>query len=264
MADGYTNSLESAALSLPIRTIVIPCYNEAARFPIETFLAFHDENPDVRFILVNDGSRDGTLEMLERVAKGREQRIVVVNQAVNGGKGEAVRAGMLRAFDDGIGISAGFWDADMATPLDAIARLGAVLETRPELAMVFGARVKLLGRRVERKAIRHYLGRIFATVVSTLLRLPIYDTQCGAKLFRITDENRALFAEPFSSRWVFDVEILARFIRGRNYQMDSIEKSICEYPLEEWRDVAGSKVRPRDFFRAFADVLKIHRRYRQR
>ena len=102
---------------------------------------------------------------------------------------------------------------------------------------------------------------VFATVVSIVLRLPIYDTQCGAKVFRVTPETRELFAEPFGSRWIFDVEIIARFIRQRGYDMASVQSAIYEFPLPEWRDVAGSQVRTADFFRAFFDVLKIYRRY---
>jgi hypothetical protein len=156
---------------------------------------------------------------------------------------------------------AGFWDADMATPLDQIEDLAGVLDGRPKLMMVFGARVKLLGRNVQRRAIRHYLGRAFATVVSIVLRLAIYDTQCGAKIFRVNGETRRLFAERFGSRWVFDVEILARFIQARDYDMAATEEAIYEYPLPVWKDVAGSRVRPSDFVRAFFEVLAIHRRY---
>lgn len=243
-------------------TIVIPCYNEAARFPLDTFLAFADANPAIHFLLVNDGSRDNTLEVLRRASQGREDQISVMDQPQNGGKGEAVRSGILAALKRPGCMYAGFWDADLATPLEAIPELTAVLEQRPALAMVFGARVKLLGRQVERQAIRHYLGRIFATTVSTALRLPIYDTQCGAKIFRVTPETIRLFQEPFCTRWVFDVEILARFIQVRGYDMESVQASIYEFPLQQWRDVAGSRVRPRDFFRAFFDVLKIYRRYR--
>ena len=205
--------------------------------------------------------QDGHLQA-RRARAGREDQVDVIAQPVNGGKGEAVRSGVLAALRQEGCQYVGFWDADLATPLEMIDELAAVLATRPELAMVFGARVKLLGRKVERRAIRHYLGRIFATVVSLALRLPIYDTQCGAKLFRVTGETNVLFAEPFCSRWVFDVEIIARFIRQRRYDMDSVQASIYEFPLPEWRDVAGSRVRPGDFLKAFLDVVKIYSRYR--
>ncbi|MBL8237051.1 MAG: glycosyltransferase [Bryobacterales bacterium] len=249
-------------MNVPSGTIVIPCYNEEKRFPLDRFTAFVDANPSIHFLLVNDGSKDRTTDVLQRARAGREHQVDVLDQPVNGGKGEAVRAGILRALQREGCFYVGFWDADMATPLAQIAELAAVLAARPQLAMVFGARVKLLGRNVERRAVRHYLGRIFATVVSTVLRLPIYDTQCGAKLFRVTSDTAGLFAEPFSSRWVFDVEIIARFIRQRRYDMAAVEQAIYEFPLPEWRDVAGSQVRPGDFLRAFFDVLRIYRQYR--
>jgi dolichyl-phosphate beta-glucosyltransferase len=249
-------------MNLPC-TIVIPCYNEEKRFPLAHFVAFAAEHPSIGFLLVNDGSTDNTIDVLRQARAGREDQVDVLDQKVNGGKGEAVRAGMMAALERDNCVYAGFWDADLATPLDAIGQLAAVLDNRPELAMVFGARVKLLGRLVERRPLRHYLGRVFATVVSTLLRLPIYDTQCGAKLFRAGPEAVALFTDRFSSRWVFDVEILARFIRQRGYQMPSVAAAIYEYPLEEWRDVSGSRVQPADFLRAFFDVVRIHYRYRR-
>jgi len=245
-------------------TIVIPCYNEESRFPFEHFIAYVAANPAIRFMLVNDGSRDKTIEVLRRARARREDQVDVVDQPANGGKGEAVRCGVLNALQQEGCLYVGFWDADLATPLNMIPELLGVLMNRPELAMVFGARVKLLGRHVERRAIRHYLGRVFATVVSLALRLPIYDTQCGAKIFRVNGETSVLFAEPFCSRWVFDVEIIARFIRQRRYEMESVQASIYEFPLPEWRDVAGSRVKPGDFLKAFFDVVKIYSRYRQR
>jgi dolichyl-phosphate beta-glucosyltransferase len=240
--------------------IVVPCYNESARLPaaeLESFLDADQRNSV--FVFVDDGSRDQTSALLERIRKGREDRVVVLQLATNRGKAEAVRHGMNYAFHQGCSY-AGFWDADLATPLAAIAPFVDLLESHAELDMVFGARVKLLGRHVERRASRHYVGRVFATAVSLILGLPIYDTQCGAKIFRCTPHMRSVFAEPFLSRWIFDVEIIARYIALLNSPEEAARR-IYEFPLDTWTDVKGSKLKARDFARAAYDLFRIRRKY---
>jgi hypothetical protein len=97
-------------------------------------------------------------------------------------------------------------------------------------------------------------------VVSSVLGLPIYDTQCGAKLFRCTPDLPELFARPFGSRWVFDVEIIARQIKlSRRNGGRTAAELIYEYPLEQWIDVPGSKLRALDFPRVLVDVYTIWR-----
>ncbi len=127
--------------------------------------------------------------------------------------------------------------------------------------MVFGARVRLLGRKIERRPIRHYLGRVFASLASMVLQLPIYDTQCGAKLFRVTPDLLEVLDLPFESRWIFDVEIIARFLTLHRMDTDFGKRAIYESPLHQWEDVAGSKVKMFDFVTSFWELIRIRFKY---
>jgi len=241
--------------------LVVPCYNEARRLDIASFKRFLETETGTLLLFVDDGSTDDTLGVLTRLCAGFDASAQVLHLPHNQGKAEAVRYGISLALDRFAPRIVGFWDADLATPLDSVSRFLQVLCERPGIEMIFGARVQLLGRCVKRSAARHYLGRVFATTVSAVLKLPIYDTQCGAKLFRVRPETRAIFAEPFLSRWVFDVEILARYQRSFRLDHKQLSQVIYEYPLETWVDVAGSKVRPADFFVALWDVWRIRQKY---
>jgi putative flippase GtrA len=240
-----------------VRTeIVVPCYNEESRLDRAAFGAFIDASDDVGLIFVNDGSSDRTLDVLHELERRRPGRVRVIDQQPNQGKAEAVRVGMLEAMALGA-VYAGFFDADLATPLDAIRDLAEVLDRDASIDIVLGARVALLGRRIDRKATRHYLGRIFATAASLVLGLPVYDTQCGAKMFRVTPVVRDLFERPFGSRWIFDVEIIARYLSGRGDR-----RRLFELPLRSWTDVGDSRVKARDFLRAGGEMAAIYRGYR--
>jgi dolichyl-phosphate beta-glucosyltransferase len=240
--------------------IVVPCFNEELRLPAKEFSDFADKHPGIRFLLVDDGSRDGTARVLERMERERPASFEVIQLGHNRGKAEAVRRGMLRGFDENA-YSVGYWDADLATPLREIPRFVETLKGGDAL-IIFGARVKLMGRDIRRRTARHYVGRVFATLASLELALPVYDTQCGAKLFRNLPEMRVLFEKPFISRWVFDVEILARLIQlSRSRRELRPERVLVELPLVAWSDVPGSKVSPADFFRGIMDLGKVRRRY---
>ena len=108
------------------------------------------------------------------------------------------------------------------------------------------------------------IGRVFATAASLVLDLPVYDTQCGAKLFRASPDFRACLHEPFISRWIFDVELLARLrnLPGRTFR--GAAGCVRELPLLVWRDVAGSRVTSGAFAKAALQLWAIHRRYQCR
>ncbi len=241
--------------------LVVPCYNEARRLQVDAFRKFQADGARVDFCFVNDGSTDETLEVLDSLQGEQPERFSVLHLQRNSGKAEAVRRGIeasLRGNPDFVG----FWDADLATPLSELPTFLDVFAARAEIEMVMAARVRLLGRDISRRASRHYVGRVGATLISSSLGLAVYDTQCGAKLFRATDDVRAIFARPFLSRWIFDVEIIARLVelRGR----DAAARAIYELPINVWHDVKGSKVKGRDFARALRDLWKIHRAYKRR
>ncbi len=241
--------------------LVIPCYNEEKRLPQRKILDHAAAHPHLHFVFVNDGSKDGTSRVLREMGATLGAQATVLDNAKNQGKAGVVRQGLLHGLDQTEAAVVGFWDADLATPLESVDEMLAILEAEPKLWMIFGARVQLLGRRIERKLYRHYLGRVFATVVSNLLRLPVYDTQCGAKLFRRNAHIRSLFADEFVSRWIFDVEIIARYqALGPELRPDA-RVGIYEYPLPAWEDVDGSKVGPADFLKALGDLWKIRGRY---
>lgn len=226
--------------------VVIPCYNEAKRLNNRSFLAALDVEPDLSFLFVDDGSTDGTLQVLNSIKAEKPNQVDILSLERNSGKAEAVRLGMLKAIDNGFE-NVGYWDADLATPLDVIADFCQLLDTTDK-TMIIGSRVRLLGRHVERNALRHYVGRIFATCASLLLQVVVYDTQCGAKIFKNSTVLRKVFGKPFKVNWTFDVEMLARFQVISGKPPLHIASLWYEYPLKEWIDVKGSKVRLKDFF----------------
>jgi dolichyl-phosphate beta-glucosyltransferase len=241
--------------------LVIPCYDEEHRLPVDELRRFVAPGLELELVLVNDGSRDGTLQLLEKLHDEDPQRFTVVNLAQNSGKAEAVRQGILAALEKKPDYT-GFWDADLATPLNELPAFVEILDTKPNVQMVMGARVRLLGRDISRHASRHYFGRIGATLISQTLKLAVYDTQCGAKLFRATGDTRHVFSAPFISRWIFDVEVLARYVRlwGR----DAAVHKIVEVPVRQWHDVKGSKLKSNDFARALRDLWRIRRAYKMK
>lgn len=238
--------------TLPKIAIIIPCYNEADRLDIYHFIEYAKNNLNVCFFFINDGSTDHTGKVIHKLTSMSPDQFFNKNLEPNVGKAEAVRQGFLEAMNRDFD-SIGFFDADLATPLSAINNFYQQLEQQ-NIFIIIGSRVRLLGRSIQRRPIRHYLGRIFAIAASLVLDIPVYDTQCGAKLFKNDSTLRKVFSIPFKTRWLFDVEILGRY---KLITTDYIGDHIIEYPLESWKDVKGSKIKLIDFIKAPIELLKI-------
>ena len=243
---------------MPDFCLVIPCYNEERRLNVAAFERFLDGTPGACLCFVNDGSRDGTGALLAAMAERHPDRAIAVNLPINGGKAEAVRHGMLRAYAWKRFGYVGYWDADLATPLEEATAMQRVAVSRPEVLIVLGLRLNRLGASVLVTPQRHYPGRVFATCASLVLGLGVYDTQCGAKLVHASKVPQ-LFGEPFCSRWIFDVEVLARL---RNLiGAEAMRTAAVEMPLQTWREITGSKMRLSAMLRAPLELFTIARRY---
>lgn len=243
---------------MPSCVLVIPCYNEAHRLDVPAFESFLVEHAQSKLLFVNDGSTDTTGKLVDSFAARQPGRAAVLHLTHNEGKAAAVRAGLRQAI--GQADFVGYWDADLSTPLSELSLFLQEFEQFPGLQIVIGSRVKIMGRHIVRKRSRHYVGRVFATLVSILLNTPFYDTQCGAKLFRCTPTVAGLFDKPFISRWIFDVELLQRYLNQQAIAGESdVSTLIHEVALNHWQDVAGSKLKLTDFVIAFFDLLRLYR-----
>lgn len=229
--------------------LVIPCHNEAKRLD---FKRFNKRSQNCFLLFVNDGSCDNTSELIKANLEKNSSLLDLKN---NSGKAEAVRLGILHLktlpiFKDASWV--GYWDADLSTPLYEVENFLNYAMTYPDMPdAIFASRVLRLGSSIKRFFFRHLLGRIFATSTSIIFRLKSYDSQCGAKIFR-KEIIEACFLQPFISRWIFDIEIILR-MQGKN---------IIEYPLREWNDVSGSKLKIiRIFWQVIIDIIRLRIKY---
>ncbi|CAN5454867.1 N/A [soil metagenome] len=232
--------------------IIVPCYNEEARLNMEAFKSF---SGNYAFLFVNDGSTDGTAALITSYCN---ERIYLFNMPQNSGKSEAVRQGFIHGLTLPLVAHIewmGFWDADLATPLEELDKFFLFRQHFcADAQVIIGSRIRRLGSSVKRTFWRHILGRVFATVADSLFHLKCYDTQCGAKLFH-TSIVPQFIAEPFISQWAFDVELLTRI---KHHKM-------VEYPLSDWQDVAGSKLKvSRVAFKVLRDFYLMNKKYNNR
>jgi dolichyl-phosphate beta-glucosyltransferase len=229
----------------PDVSVVIPAYNEERRLATtvrNTVGYFRARDRMVDLIVVDDGSRDGTSDLVRRLS-GEYDEVRLIRLAANRGKGYAVRTGVLNAMAPLIL----FCDADESTPIQEIERLERALDERTAVAI--GSReVRDAGVRIEVKLYRRVLGRTFHQLVRLLTVRGYQDTQCGFKLFRAS-AAQDLFSRLRMDGYAFDVELLML--------AELVGYKVAEVAVT-WTHKPGSQVRlARDSFRMARDLLRI-------
>jgi dolichyl-phosphate beta-glucosyltransferase len=229
----------------PTYSIVIPAYNESARLgdTLEKVLAYvHSQRWDAEVIVVNDGSRDNTAEIVRSFAE-RDPALRLVENPGNRGKGYSVRNGMLHAR----GRVMLFSDADLSSPIEEVPKLFAALDAGADIAI--GSRWLRAETQTQRQPLyRQLFGRIFNLLLRLTLGLKFKDTQCGFKAFR-QPAVQAIFPLQKIERWGFDPEILF-LARKFGFKVE-------ELPVA-WGHSGGTRIHPLiDGSRMFLDMLRI-------
>jgi len=230
----------------PFYSIIIPAYNEAERIgsSLDRILGYIAESRwSAEIIVVNDGSRDNTSQVVQEYSR-RNPIIRVLENPGNRGKGYSVRNGMLNAS----GQVVLFTDADLSSPIEEANKLFAVIESG-EADVAIGSRYLQSELQTRKQPLhRRMLGRAFNVALRTILGLPYVDTQCGFKAFN-RKAVTTIFPNMKIERWGFDPEIL---FLARRYGL-----RVAEVPVS-WAHDHRSKISPlRDGTRMLGELLRI-------
>lgn len=234
--------------------IIVPCYNEANRLPIKSYSNFLEKETQVSVLFVNDASTDTTLEVLTKLKEAYPNQVGILENKKNRGKAESIRNGILHLIDTNTSQIFAYLDADLATSLEECYSYTNHLIDNKEF--VFASRILKIGSVVERKFSRFFFGRIIATIISNILDIKVYDTQCGCKVFT-HNIAELIFKKPFISKWLFDVEIFSRILK--HYGKEKALSFMNEIPVKRWVDIGDSKVKMSYFFQLWIDLYKIRK-----
>lgn len=230
---------------MPHYSIIIPAYNESARLGATLDRVLQHvagQHWDAEVLVVNDGSKDDTAEMVMVRARANPALRLIENPG-NRGKGYSVRNGMLQAQGD----VCLFTDADLSSPIEEANKLFAAIEAGADVAI--GSRWLQPDTQAQRQSLlRQIYGRTFNLVLRILLGLRFKDTQCGFKAFRRGSAQK-LFSVQTIEGWGFDAELL--------FLADRSGLRVKEVPVV-WSDAEGTRIHPlRDGLHMMAEVLTI-------
>ncbi|MBI3183480.1 MAG: glycosyltransferase [Myxococcales bacterium] len=249
---------------MTLLSLVIPCLNEGERLPPLLDSLAHEleglREPTVELIVADDGSSPSHLERERSAVENLHLRLQERQSAhrltfrplgTNGGKGKAIRAGWQAAHPQADWL--GFLDGDGAIAACELRRCAQMLPDA-DFDVLAGSRIRMAGHQVLRSPVRHYQGRVFATVADLTLSLGFYDTQCGLKLAR-SSLLRPLLPRLREDGWLLDLELL--------HLLKQAGARMIEEPID-WHEPGGSKVRPvLDAARMLLGLGRLRLRHRQ-
>ena len=230
---------------MPNYSIIIPAYNESARLgtTLDRVLGYvSHQHWDAEVIVVDDGSRDTTADLIRRYAQSHPSIRLLENPG-NRGKGYSVRNGMLNASGEVLLFS----DADLSAPIEESARLFSAIQSGADIAI--GSRWLEPEMQTHRQSLlRQFYGRLFNLALRILLGLNFKDTQCGFKAFTRAAAQQ-IFPQQRIERWGFDPELL---YLARRSGLKVKEVAV------QWAHVEGTRISPlRDGLRMFEEALRI-------
>ncbi|PQJ23082.1 glycosyltransferase [Tenacibaculum sp. SG-28] len=235
--------------------IIIPCYNEALRIDVSRYIDFIATHPLYHLCLVNDGSEDTTLEILNTIQNACSKRVTVIHLEKNKGKAAAIRTAAKYLYHQDAIRYIGYMDADLSTDFIDYKRLTQCLKQNDNLSLVFGSRkTNGFNNIIKRGNKRKFFSMVIKSIINLILGLEISDTQCGAKVFK-KEEIPLIYGKAFVSKWLFDVEIFLRL--KKRYGKEIVMQKIKEEPLLKWIGVEGSKITISDSVQIPVRLLNI-------
>lgn len=237
--------------------LCVPCFNESKRLPHfiqQIELCLNDVQKlqlQIHICFLNDGSTSEETQKMHNLIEGHnfsQIKFELVSFAMNRGKGAVLRDGFKQALLQDVDYI-GFCDGDGATSFPEVLKIINAFSIYPDKDVIIGSRWKALGYEVSRSLKRHYSGRIFATILSNLFKIPVYDSQCGAKFFKRSIITTQLLDLCYDDKWLFDTQMLINLYNSK--------KNILEFPIN-WQDQPDSKVfLIRDSWRMFWGLWKF-------